>query len=99
MSLPTGPAPDPSPVRGIGVALDQDKLRQLRRASEREHSDAVPCQMDVRPPPDVDPERFETLKAEEKAMSQELQRVGKWRHLWRIAGRYANISVLDVERP
>ena len=30
-------------------------------------------------------------------MSQELQRSGKWRHLWRIAGRYSNISVLDVE--
>jgi muconolactone D-isomerase len=53
-------------------------------------------QMDVRPPPDVDPERFEKLKAEEKARAQELQRSGKWRHLWRIAGRYANISVLDV---
>ena len=46
-------------------------------------------QMDVHPPPDVDPARFEKLKAEEKAMSQELQRSGKWRHLWRIAGRYA----------
>src|SRR6185437_8940499 len=54
-------------------------------------------QMDVIPPPDVDPKRFEKLKADEKAMSQELQRSGKWRHLWRIAGRYSNISVLDVE--
>lgn len=54
-------------------------------------------QMDVHPPPDVDPARFEKLKADEKAMSQELQRSGKWRHLWRIAGRYSNISVLDVE--
>ena len=27
---------------------------------------------------------------------QELQREGKWRHLWRVAGRYANISVFDV---
>ena len=54
-------------------------------------------QMDVRPPPDVDPELFERLKAEEKTRSQELQRAGKWRHLWRIAGRYANISVLDVK--
>jgi muconolactone D-isomerase len=54
-------------------------------------------QMDVRPPPDIDPERFERLKAEEKARSQELQRVGKWPHLWRVAGRYANISIFDVE--
>ena len=30
-------------------------------------------------------------------MSQRLQRDGVWRHLWRIAGRYANISIFDVE--
>ncbi|KND61292.1 Muconolactone isomerase [Candidatus Burkholderia verschuerenii] len=32
-------------------------------------------------------------------MSQQLQRDGIWRHLWRIAGRYANISVFDVDSP
>jgi muconolactone D-isomerase len=53
-------------------------------------------QMDVRPPHDLDPERFERLKAEEKARAQDLQRQGKWRHLWRVAGRYANVSVFDV---
>jgi muconolactone D-isomerase len=53
-------------------------------------------QMDVRVPHDVDPERFERLKAEEKARAQALQRAGKWRHLWRVAGRYANVSVFDV---
>ena len=52
--------------------------------------------MDVRVPHDVDPARFERLKAEEKASAQELQRAGKWRHLWRIAGAYANVSVFDV---
>ncbi len=52
--------------------------------------------MDVRPPSDLDPERFERLKSEEKARAQELQREGKWRHLWRVAGRYANISIFDV---
>src|SRR6266404_6945317 len=52
--------------------------------------------MDVRPPSDLDPERFERLKSEEKARAQQLQREGKWRHLWRVAGRYANVSVFDV---
>jgi muconolactone D-isomerase len=52
--------------------------------------------MDVCVPHTVEPDRFETLKAEEKACAQELQRSGKWRHLWRIAGQYANISVFDV---
>ena len=36
------------------------------------------------------------IKAREKAYSQELQRQGKWRHLWRIAGSYANVSIFDV---
>jgi muconolactone D-isomerase len=52
--------------------------------------------MDVRPPHDIDPERFEALKSKEKARAQELQRAGKWPHLWRVAGQYANISVFDV---
>jgi muconolactone D-isomerase len=53
--------------------------------------------MDVHIPHDIDPQRFERLKSEEKARSQELQRAGKWPHLWRVAGRYANISIFDVE--
>ena len=52
--------------------------------------------MDVRVPPGTDPVLLDRLKAEEKAQSQVLQRSGKWRHLWRVAGRYANISVFDV---
>ncbi len=36
------------------------------------------------------------IKAEEKAYSQALQQEGKWRHLWRVVGEYANYSVLDV---
>jgi muconolactone D-isomerase len=53
--------------------------------------------MDVHPPQGGDPAEFEQLKAKEKAFSQDLQRQGKWVHLWRIAGQYSNISVLDVE--
>jgi muconolactone D-isomerase len=53
--------------------------------------------MDVRPPHGIDPTLFERLKAEEKARAQELQRSGKWVHLWRIAGQYSNLSVFDVE--
>ena len=52
--------------------------------------------MDVNIPRDLPPaERAETL-AREKAYAQDLQRQGKWRHIWRIAGRYANVSVFDV---
>lgn len=52
--------------------------------------------MDVRIPHDLDAELVEDLKAREKERAQQLQRDGRWRHLWRIAGRYANISVFDV---
>ena len=52
--------------------------------------------MDVRLPADLDPAVRDDLIAREKAYSQDLQRSGKWPHIWRIAGEYANFSVLDV---
>ena len=52
--------------------------------------------MDVNLPLDMDPAQAAELKATEKAYSQQLQRSGKWRHIWRIAGEYANYSVFDV---
>lgn len=52
--------------------------------------------MDVRVPPDADPAAFARLKSAEKARAEELQRSGKWRHLWRVAGEYANVSIFDV---
>lgn len=53
-------------------------------------------EMDVNVPPDYDPDRFELLKAAEKARFQELQRNGSWRHIWRVVGQYANVSIFDV---
>ena len=38
----------------------------------------------------------EDLLAREKAYSQELQRSGKWVHIWRVVGAYANLSIFDV---
>jgi muconolactone D-isomerase len=52
--------------------------------------------MDVRVPHDIDPARLDALKAAEKARAEALQREGRWRALWRIAGEYANISIFDV---
>jgi muconolactone D-isomerase len=52
--------------------------------------------MDVHLPPAMDPQAKADLLAREKAYSQELQRRGRWPHIWRIAGRYANLSILDV---
>lgn len=56
-------------------------------------------EMTVNLPPDMDSAKAASLKTEEKAMAQRLQREGIWRHLWRIAGRYANVSIFEVESP
>ncbi|WP_237480804.1 muconolactone Delta-isomerase [Lichenibacterium dinghuense] len=52
--------------------------------------------MDVHPPQGMASADFDRLKAEEKVRAEELQRDGRWIHLWRIAGEYANISIFDV---
>ncbi|MGY4492422.1 muconolactone Delta-isomerase [Pseudomonas putida] len=52
--------------------------------------------MTVNLPVDMDPAKATRLKADEKELAQRLQQEGKWRHLWRIAGAYANYSVFDV---
>jgi muconolactone D-isomerase len=56
-------------------------------------------QMDVRLPHDLPEQDAAALKQKERDRAQALQREGKWRHLWRIAGRYANVSVFDVASP
>jgi muconolactone D-isomerase len=53
-------------------------------------------EMDVHIPSAFDAAAVEALKRMERERAQELQRAGTWRHLWRIAGRYANVSVFDV---
>jgi muconolactone D-isomerase len=53
--------------------------------------------MDVNVPNDVDPREFGEIVAREKAYSQGIQRAGKWPHIWRIVGEYANVSIFDVE--
>ncbi len=55
--------------------------------------------MTVAMPPDLDPAVAADLKGRERAMALELQARGKWRHLWRVAGRYANVSIFDVADP
>lgn len=52
--------------------------------------------MDVKIPTSMPAEQADALKKEEKALAQRLQDEGKWRHLWRIAGQYANVSIFDV---
>ena len=53
--------------------------------------------MDVHIPKDMPSEAAERIKADEKAYFQSLQQSGKWRHIWRVAGQYSNISIFDVD--
>ena len=53
--------------------------------------------MDVNIPADLDPALREETVAREKAYSQKLQREGKWPEIWRIAGKYSNISIFEVD--
>jgi len=52
--------------------------------------------MNVNLPRSMPPEEAARLKQDEKELAQRLQHEGKWRHLWRIAGQYANVSIFDV---
>jgi muconolactone D-isomerase len=53
--------------------------------------------MNVNLPASMPPDEATALKQTEKDLAQRLQREGKWRHLWRIAGQYANVSIFDVD--
>lgn len=53
-------------------------------------------EMTVNIPPDFDKAEADRIKATEKAYSQALQKSGEWRHIWRVAGLYANVSIFDV---
>ena len=54
-------------------------------------------EMTVNIPQDLPADQANDIKAREKAYSQDLQRSGKWRHIWRVVGEYKNVSIFDVE--
>lgn len=53
-------------------------------------------EMTVNIPDSLPKVQADEIKAKEKAYSQRLQREGKWRHIWRVVGQYANVSIFDV---
>ena len=54
------------------------------------------AEMEVRLPNDMPAEQADELKAREREYSGALQRDGRWPHLWRVVGEYANYSIFDV---
>jgi muconolactone D-isomerase len=53
--------------------------------------------MSVRTPLQSEQGAFEDAKDREREVALELQRDGRWLHLWRVVGRYENYSVFDVQ--
>ncbi|CAM4103502.1 muconolactone Delta-isomerase [Acinetobacter pragensis] len=54
-------------------------------------------EMTVNIPLGSDLEKMDEIKKAEKERAIELQKLGKWPHLWRVTGKYSNISIFDVE--
>jgi muconolactone delta-isomerase len=50
-------------------------------------------------PHGADPEKIKILGAEEHERAKELQQQGKCLHLCRVAGKFANLSVFNVDDP
>ena len=55
--------------------------------------------IDVKVPYGTDPERLKVISEHEHQRAKELQIQGKWTHLWRVAGKYSNISIFNVADP
>ncbi len=54
-------------------------------------------EMTVNIPHDLPADVAADIKAKEKQYSQDLQRSGKWPHIWRVVGKYSNVSIFDVQ--
>lgn len=55
------------------------------------------AQMQIHMPRELAPADLERLKQSERERAQQIMRAGKWPHLWRVAGRFANVSIFDVD--
>ena len=53
--------------------------------------------MTVNLPSDMADSTAAEIKKKEKVYAQELQTGGEWRHIWRVAGTYSNLSIFDVK--
>lgn len=48
-------------------------------------------------PSTADRMKVQELSAQELILAQQLQHAGKWMHIWRVAGQWANISIFSVD--
>lgn len=45
----------------------------------------------------MDPQEWQEILRREKEYGQEFMKNGKFQHIWRIVGEFANVSIFDVE--
>ncbi|NHU84019.1 muconolactone Delta-isomerase [Kocuria sp. JC486] len=55
------------------------------------------CRMQVQFPESMSAEEVAQKQAQEKEYSQALQRSGEFEAIYRVVGKYANVSIFDVE--
>ena len=53
-------------------------------------------EIDVVIPDIADQDMVRNLSKEESEKAKELQRSGKWKHLWRVVGKWSNLSIFEV---
>src|SRR5262249_39960061 len=76
---------------------DRDRRGPARPLPDR--SMRVMVEMQVKLPPDMPADARDALLTREREYAQSLQHCGHWDHLWRVAGRYANVSIFNVGSP
>ncbi len=55
--------------------------------------------MTIRIPHSVESEQVKQLIEKEHQRATELEKQGKWLHAWRVVGKWANVSIFDVDSP
>ncbi|SEG23505.1 muconolactone Delta-isomerase family protein [Sphingobacterium lactis] len=56
-------------------------------------------EMNVKIPESWSEKKLADYLAREKETSQKWQESGKWIYLWRVAGQYANVSIIEADSP
>ncbi|HLU87662.1 MAG TPA: muconolactone Delta-isomerase family protein [Taishania sp.] len=56
-------------------------------------------EMDVKIPESWSEEKLDDYLKREQETSQKWQKSGQWVYLWRVAGKYSNISVIEADSP
>ena len=54
-------------------------------------------QMTVNKPHDIDPDVWTDIITREREYGQKFMKSGQFPHIWRVVGKFSNVSIFDVE--